>query len=624
MPSPERENAVVRPCEASPSSFPRSAWECRLRRSASLALRWTVAVLRTLVGSAVRTVPGERLVRTSDPTNALLTGAVLLVAFAFPCVALAQDAKKAAGVFDDEPAKPKAKAKAEPKAKAAATKGAVSDRDSIGFTQENVAAQMTELEERMFRLSEALRSLEPENAARLRLALKFSREELILQQMKETQGLMKEAQLSKAETEVRELLAKLEHLRSLLLAEDLDFQMKLARLRQMREALSQLDRIVKEERRELAWSRTAVEQQQERKRLQDLQASLEALVRDQKTVIAITREAGEVPEPKARLAARENARQGETAVRKKADSLAADPPLANLAPPYLKQADPHLGDADTYLGNDAAASAAGSERKALDLFEKELERLNGQIAQTDKGLAAAEFRHFEQDQARNRGATDALAAVSSRLGNSGVPLQKDLIRAGGSMQAAEGDLARTAAKPAADDQLAALKHLVKAREDLAKSVEGLLVGVAGQDPEADGHRVVERDAGERPVHRQVRRRIAPDTLLVAQRLLQRLAQRDADILGRVVEVDMQVALRFQLDVDQAMARKLLEHVIQETNAGCDPVSARAVEVHGGLDRGFFGVALDGGGTGHGLSPVVLGTEGFAACLAVGFVLCGRQ
>ena len=31
--------------------------------------------------------------------------------------------------------------------------------------------------------------------------------------MKETQGLLKEAQLAKAETEARELLAKLEHLR---------------------------------------------------------------------------------------------------------------------------------------------------------------------------------------------------------------------------------------------------------------------------------------------------------------------------------------------------------------------------------------------------------------------------
>ena len=157
-------------------------------------------------------------------------------------------AEKAASVFDDEK-------KSRPEAKVPA----VSDRDTIGFTQENVASQMTELEERMFRLSEALRSLEPENASRLRLALKFSREELILDQMKETQKLLKEAQLSKAETEVRELLAKLEHLRSLLLAEDLDFQMKLARLRQMRETLGQLERIVKEERRELAWSRKAME-----------------------------------------------------------------------------------------------------------------------------------------------------------------------------------------------------------------------------------------------------------------------------------------------------------------------------------------------------------------------------
>src|SRR5262249_48241823 len=134
------------------------------------------------------------------------------------------------------------------------------------------------------RLSEALRSLEPENAARLSLALKFSREELILHQMKETQKLMREAQLSKAETEVRELLVKLEHLRSLLLAEDLDFQMKLARLRQMRETLSQLERIIKEERRELAWSRSAFENQQGLGRLRSRRTDLESLVRKQRGV----------------------------------------------------------------------------------------------------------------------------------------------------------------------------------------------------------------------------------------------------------------------------------------------------------------------------------------------------
>ena len=59
-------------------------------------------------------------------------------------------AKKASAqpgsVFDDE--------KTPDKAKPAAPK--TTDRDTIGFTQQNAAAQMNELEERMFRLSEAL------------------------------------------------------------------------------------------------------------------------------------------------------------------------------------------------------------------------------------------------------------------------------------------------------------------------------------------------------------------------------------------------------------------------------------------------------------------------------------
>src|SRR5690349_16769775 len=60
---------------------------------------------------------------------------------------------KAAGVFDDEEKAPTAKSGDKAKGEK------VSDRETIGFTQENVAAQMTELEERMFRLSEALRGL---------------------------------------------------------------------------------------------------------------------------------------------------------------------------------------------------------------------------------------------------------------------------------------------------------------------------------------------------------------------------------------------------------------------------------------------------------------------------------
>ena len=190
---------------------------------------------------------------------------------------------KAAAAFDDEKPATQDKSPAKPSA------GGAADRDKITFTQENAAAQMTELEERMFRLAEALRGLEPENASRLRLALKFSREELILEQMRDTHKMLKEAQLARAETEIRELLAKLEHLRDVLLAEDLDFQLKLARLRQMRETLSQLERIVKDQRRELGWSRFAVDQRKAKEKLAARRPDLEALARDQKKVVDDTR-----------------------------------------------------------------------------------------------------------------------------------------------------------------------------------------------------------------------------------------------------------------------------------------------------------------------------------------------
>jgi hypothetical protein len=134
-----------------------------------------------------------------------------------------------------------------------------------------------------------------------------------------------------------------------------------------------------------------------------------------------------------------------------------------------------VGDALTYLETTDTDAAVTSEGKALELFQKELDRLNEQAKQAEQAVATAEFQRFEADQARNRTATDSLGEVSARLGDTGVALQKDLIRAGSSMRAAEGDLAKTAAKPAAEDQLTALKHLAKSRDDLAKAVESLLV-----------------------------------------------------------------------------------------------------------------------------------------------------
>src|SRR4051794_1319236 len=88
----------------------------------------------------------------------LLTAAGLISCLA-PRPAPAQDkakadAARAAGVFDDDTTAPASKSKTKAdeaaKAKEKAQAKTASERDAIGFTQENVAAQMTELEERMF------------------------------------------------------------------------------------------------------------------------------------------------------------------------------------------------------------------------------------------------------------------------------------------------------------------------------------------------------------------------------------------------------------------------------------------------------------------------------------------
>ena len=71
---------------------------------------------------------------------------------------------------------------------------------------------------------------------------------------------------------------------------------------------------------------------------------------------------------------------------------------------------------------------------------------------------------------------------------------EDLIRAGEPMQAAEGDLAKTAAKPAAADQLAALEAaLDPRRRGWPRSLESLLTELRSELADAD-HRRADRDA----------------------------------------------------------------------------------------------------------------------------------
>jgi hypothetical protein len=264
-----------------------------------------------------------------------------------------------------------------------------------------------------------------------------------------------------------------------LLAEDLDFQLKLARLRQMRETLGRLERIVKEERRELGWSRFAMEQRKRLARITTRRPDLEALVRDQQAVIADTKNTSKTSEGSAKdvLAA---IRGREVKVRNAAAALANDPLFADLQPAHLRRADAQLAEAMTSLEGTDVSAAVTAEDKAEGSLREELTRLDEQVAQTERTIAEAEFKRRAGDQTKNRGATEGLEQTSARLGDVGVALRKDLIRASASMRSAEQGLAKTAAAPAADDQSAALDVLAKARDEFARSIERLLVALRAE------------------------------------------------------------------------------------------------------------------------------------------------
>ena len=102
-------------------------------------------------------------------------------------------------------------------------------------------------------------------------------------------------------------------------------------------------------------------------------------------------------------------------------------------------------------------------------------------------------------------------------------------------------------------------------------------------------------------------------------LRHRLAEHDAGILGRVVLVDMQIALGLERNVDQRVAGELLDHVVEEADPGRDLVGPGPVEIDGGRDRGLLGLARDGRPPGFGaVAPLLHVSQPSARPLPIRF------
>ena len=82
--------------------------------------------------------------------------------------------------------------------------------------------------------------------------------------------------------------------------------------------------------------------------------------------------------------------------------------------------------------------------------------------------------------------------------------------------------------------------------------------------------------------------------LVADRLGKGLAEHDPDILDGMVVIDMQVAGRLHLQVDQRVAGERRQHMVEETDARGDLGLPRAVEVEVNLNICFTRNASESG------------------------------
>src|ERR1700741_711646 len=94
------------------------------------------------------------------------------------------------------------------------------------------------------------------------------------------------------------------------------------------------------------------------------------------------------------------------------------------------------------------------------------------------------------------------------------------------------------------------------------------------------------------IHRHQEITGAQNAALGAKRLVKELTQHDADVLNRVVLVDVKVALRTQLKIESTMVRKQFKHVIEESHASRNLLTTLSVDEERGADIGFLSLTVD--------------------------------
>ncbi len=249
--------------------------------------------------------------------------------------------------------------------------GGSAAKDPLATKQEIVRDRMTQLEDRMFRLTENLAPSHPEQAERLAGALRRARELLIRRNMDETIALLDEGHLTEAADRELVIVKGLEHLLKLLLEDPDNTRQRKKEIDQLREFRNQVRELLEAERELKARADAAGRGERLSAAVQAAIARLEALIEREREEIDKTSAATQRNDK----AAVRNLGISQKQVRLETESLAgelsrtASPPTPNREPPDGNgQGEPEPTEAkvedDIRKAGDEVNASAGQMRAA--------------------------------------------------------------------------------------------------------------------------------------------------------------------------------------------------------------------------------------------------------------------
>lgn len=121
------------------------------------------------------------------------------------------------------------------------------EADGAAIQNQRALEHMRELEDRMATLSRLLKDTQPEDAERLELSFRRSRDSLVTERMAQIGRLIASLELTEATTNVEEVIRELEAIKQMLLTQDLDLLRKLEQLRQINAAIEAIEEIEQRE-----------------------------------------------------------------------------------------------------------------------------------------------------------------------------------------------------------------------------------------------------------------------------------------------------------------------------------------------------------------------------------------